>query len=73
MQITAEEKLMYGVMKAMYDGGIPLDFKGSMVLKACLIEAGFHEEIPRRNNFDTRISMHQNATKMKKSAILVHQ
>ena len=54
MQITAEEKLMYGVMKAIYDSGIPLDFKGSMVLKACLIEAGFHEEIPRRNNFDTR-------------------
>lgn len=24
MQITAEEKLMYGVMKAMYDSGIPL-------------------------------------------------
>ena len=32
MQITAEEKLMYGVMKAIYDSGIPIDFKGSMVL-----------------------------------------
>lgn len=73
MQITAEEKLMYGVMKAMYDGGIPLDFKGSMVLKACLIEASFHEEIPPRNNFDTRWEVHQNAPKMKKLAILVHK
>lgn len=52
MQITAEEKLMYGVMKAMYDSGIPLDFKGSMVLKACLIEAGFHEEIRHTVDID---------------------
>lgn len=34
MKITAEEKLMYDVMKAIYDSGIPVDFKGSMVLKA---------------------------------------
>ena len=52
MQITAEEKLMYGVMKALYDSGIPLDFKGSMVLKACLIEAGFHEEIRHTVDID---------------------
>ena len=52
MQITAEEKLMYGVMKAIYDSGIPLDFKGSMVLKACLIEAGFHEEIRHTVDID---------------------
>ena len=44
MNITAEEKLMYQVMKAVYDSGIPVSFKGSMVLKACLIEAGFSEE-----------------------------
>ncbi len=44
MNITAEEKLMYGVMKAIYDSGIPINFKGSMVLKACLIEAGYPEE-----------------------------
>ena len=36
MNITAEEKLMYDVMKAIYDSGIPVNFKGSMVLKACL-------------------------------------
>ena len=44
MKITAEEKLMYDVMKAIYDSGIPVSFKGSMVLKACLIEAGYVED-----------------------------
>ncbi len=44
MNITAEEKLMYQVMKAVYDSGIPVNFKGSMVLKACLMEAGYVEE-----------------------------
>ena len=44
MNISAEEKLMYTVMKAIYDSGIPMNFKGSMVLKACLLEAGFTEE-----------------------------
>lgn len=44
MKITAEEKLMYEVMKAIYDSGIPISFKGSMVLKACLIEAGYAED-----------------------------
>lgn len=44
MTVTAEEKLMYDVMKAVYDSGIPVNFKGSMVLKACLIEAGYTEE-----------------------------
>lgn len=52
MQITAEEKLMYGVMKAIYDSGIPIDFKGSMVLKVCLIEAGFNEEIRHTVDID---------------------
>ena len=44
MYITAEEKLMYEVMKAIYDSGIPISFKGSMVLRACLIEAGYIED-----------------------------
>ena len=44
MNITAEEKLMYDVMKAIYDSGIPVNFKGSMVLKACLMEAGYDDE-----------------------------
>ncbi len=42
--ITAEERLMYQVMKAIYDSGIPVSFKGSMVLKAFLMEAGYFEE-----------------------------
>ena len=45
MNITAEEKLMYDVMKAIYDSGIPVNFKGSMALKACLMEAGYPVEI----------------------------
>ncbi|MGM9640400.1 MAG: nucleotidyl transferase AbiEii/AbiGii toxin family protein [Faecousia sp.] len=44
MNITAEEKLMYEVMKAVYDSGIPISFKGSMVLKACLLEAGYSDD-----------------------------
>lgn len=44
MHITAEENLMYKVMKAVYDSGIPISFKGSMVLKACLMEAGSSED-----------------------------
>lgn len=52
MQITAEEKLMYGAMKAIYDSGIPIDFKGSMVLKACLIEAGYNEEVRHTVDID---------------------
>ena len=46
MNFTAEEKLMYEVMKAIYESGIPISFKGSMVLKACLLEAGFSEGNP---------------------------
>jgi hypothetical protein len=44
MHMTAEEKLMYDVMKAIYESGIPISFKGSMVLKACLHEAGYTED-----------------------------
>lgn len=44
MKLTAEEKLMYAVMEAIYDSGIPISFKGSMVLKACLMEAGYTED-----------------------------
>ena len=44
MKISAEEQLMYNVMKSIYESGIPISFKGSMVLKACLIEAGFTDD-----------------------------
>lgn len=43
MNITAEEKLMYEVMMAIYYSGIPISFKGAMVLKAYLMEAGYAE------------------------------
>lgn len=52
MYITEEEKLMYRVMKAIYDSGIPMDFKGAMVLKACLLEAGFQKEIRHTTDID---------------------
>lgn len=52
MRLTAEEKLMYEVMKAIYDSGIPINFKGSMVLKACLLEAGYTEEIRHTVDID---------------------
>ena len=59
MNITAEEKLMYNVMKAIYGSGIPVNFEGSMVLKACLMEAGYRtvkayikDVLPRERNRD---------------------
>lgn len=52
MRITEEEKLMYGVMKAIYDSGIPVDFKGAMVLKACLMEQGYPEDIRHTVDID---------------------
>ena len=36
--INSKEQLMYEVMKAIYEQDIPVCFKGSMVLKACLLE-----------------------------------
>lgn len=50
MEITAQEKLMYEVMRSIYESGVPISFKGSMVLKACLIEAGYNEDT--RHTFD---------------------
>ena len=44
MNTSVEEKLMYEVMRSIFDSGIPISFKGSMVLKACLLEAGYTEE-----------------------------
>ncbi|MCD7809380.1 MAG: hypothetical protein LUH02_08555 [Erysipelotrichaceae bacterium] len=56
MNITAEEKIMYEVMKAIYNSGIPIDFKGSMVLKACLIELGYIEEVRHTMDIDVNRS-----------------
>ena len=44
MNLSAEEKIMYRVMTAICNSGIPMSFKGSMVLKACLLEAGYSED-----------------------------
>ena len=52
MIITAEEKLMYEVVKAIYDSGIPVDFKGAMVLKACLMDAGLTDDIRHTADID---------------------
>lgn len=43
MDISIEERTMYRIMKAIYESGIPISFKGSMVLKALLIESGYSE------------------------------
>ena len=43
MNITKEEKMMYKIMKALYESGIPISFKGSMVLRAFLFESGYKE------------------------------
>ena len=59
MEITAQEKLMYKVMKSIYDSGIPISFKGSMVLKACLIEAGYTEDT--RHTFDIDANWYSDA------------
>lgn len=52
MNLSAEEKLMYAVMNAIYSSGIPIDFKGAMVLKACLLGAGFSGEIRHTADID---------------------
>lgn len=45
MQVTQEEKLMYQVMRAIFESRIPIDFKGAMVLHAYLNENGFVGEV----------------------------
>ena len=52
MNLTAEEKMMYGVMNAIYASDIPIHFKGAMVLKACLMAEGLEEEIRHTTDID---------------------
>ena len=40
-ELHANETLMYQIMTAIYKSGIPIDYKGSMVLRAFLSDAGF--------------------------------
>ena len=50
--INSKEQLMYEVMKAIYEQNIPVCFKGSMVLKACLLEAGYTEKVRHTVDID---------------------
>lgn len=65
MNLTAEERLMYKVMEAIFNSGISISFKGSMALKAYLLEAGYSEEtrhtvdIDANWNSDTPLSAEQ--------------
>ena len=43
-EFSIPSKPAYNVMKAIYESSIPISFKGSMVLKACLMEAGYTED-----------------------------
>ena len=52
MYISEKEQMMYQVMKAINDSGIPICFKGSMVLKACLYEAGYSEALRHTVDID---------------------
>lgn len=52
MIMSLKEKMMYSVMKAIYDSGIPMSFKGAMVLKVCLSEAGYAEETRHTSDID---------------------
>lgn len=52
MIFTERETIMYEVMRAIYGSGIPLSFKGSMVLKACLLEAGYSEDVRHTADID---------------------
>lgn len=73
MNISAEEKLMYEVMKAIYASGIPVSFKGSMALKAYLLEVGYSEDtrhtvdIDANWNSDTAPTMEQIAEAFQKA------
>lgn len=52
MKITQEEKLMYQVMRAIFESRIPIDFKGAMVLHAYLYENGFTNDVRRTMDID---------------------
>ncbi len=44
MNVTKVEDPMYKVMSAIYTSNIPVSFKGSMVLKAFLMEENYTED-----------------------------
>lgn len=52
MNISSNERIMYSIMKVIYESGLPISFKGSMVLKACLYEAGYMDEVRHTEDID---------------------
>lgn len=52
MRVTQEEKLMYRVMRAIFESRIPIDFKGAMVLHAYLYENGFTADVRQTMDID---------------------
>ena len=52
MIFTENENRMYQIMEALYDSGIPISFKGSMVLKAALQELGYNDNIRGTKDID---------------------
>lgn len=52
MNFTTEEKFLYQVMKYIYDSKIPINFKGALVLKACMHELGYKNDIRHTKDID---------------------
>lgn len=52
MEFTKEEKEIFSTMQALYESGLPISFKGSMVLKAFLAETGYKDRIRSTADFD---------------------
>ena len=50
------EEMMYKVMTAIYDSGLPIGFKGSLVLKAFLRNAGFEDDLRITKDIDANWS-----------------
>jgi len=77
-----KKKMMYSVMDALFNSGIPIDFKGAMVLKACLMKAGYPEETRHTADIDANwyseipptASQLENSleTALKKSGVNLH-
>lgn len=54
---------MYQIMKSIYDYSAPINFKGSMVIKACLCEMGYFEQTRHTVDIDGNWNSEYNPTK----------
>ena len=52
MIFNEEEQLMYKTIQAIYQSGIPITFKGSLVLKVFLTETGFADDTRHTSDID---------------------